>query len=65
MAQKVESVPIQIHHGHTETHVVVQFSRAVNDLGLTPAEAEAFIGAMQQSLAKLREHQANPKALNG
>jgi hypothetical protein len=50
----------QIHfrHGHTDTHVLVQFSMPIGHVLFTPAETEAFIAALRNSQAKLAEHQA-------
>lgn len=57
MAQKLESGPMQIQHGHTDTHVLVQFSRPTDHVLLLPVQAEALIAAIQGSIAKLAEHQ--------
>lgn len=59
MAQRGEQpVELKIKHGHTDTHVVVIFGRNIETLGLTPAEADTFIEALQNSKKMLAEHQA-------
>lgn len=63
MAQKLESGPLQITHGHTDTHVLVQFPRLVPNILLTPEQAEAFIAAVRGSMAKLAEHQKTGRPL--
>lgn len=65
MAQKLDSGPMQIHHGHTDTHVLVQFSTLVQNLILTPEQADAFIAAVQESKKKLAEYRAKGGKLNG
>jgi len=62
MAQKMEQGPMQIQHGHNGEQVYVGFGRMTDHVFLTPAQAEAFVAAVQNSLAKLREHQAKGKA---
>lgn len=62
MAQKAETGPLQIKHGHTETHVLIQFTRPTDHILLTPAQAEDFIRAMRESMAKLEEYLAKKKA---
>ena len=47
-----------IQHGWTETHVVVVFPRPINNIQLTPEQAEAFIKTLQGSLEGLRALQA-------
>lgn len=63
MAQKLESGPMNIHHGHTDTQVLVQFSRPVDHVLLTPQQAKDLVAAIQGSMAKLAEHQATGKKL--
>lgn len=58
MATKVESVPLTIQHGHTETHVAVKFSRPTDHVFMTPAEVDDFITALQGSKKLLAAHQA-------
>lgn len=58
MAQKLETGPMQIRHGHTDTHIFVQFSRITQDLALTPEQADAFCAAVQESKKRLAEHRA-------
>lgn len=53
MAQRVEALPLNIQHGHTETHVAIIFDRPTNHIYMLPAEAEAFIKAMRFSIEKL------------
>ena len=43
MAQKIEELPLQFHHGHTDTQIYVQFTRPVNNILLTPEQADAMI----------------------
>lgn len=60
MAQQHEQLqpgPMQIHHGHTDTHVIVQFSRPCRDIVLTTEQAEAFIKALYESIGLLAAHQ--------
>lgn len=63
MGQKLESGPLNIHHGHTDTHVLVKFTRATDHLLLTPNQAEDFIRAMRESMAKLAAHQGSGEKL--
>lgn len=57
--QKPESqVSLQTQHGHTDTHVVLAFSRAVNNIMLTPEQAERFIEGIRGSMKMLADHQA-------
>ncbi len=62
MAQKLETGPLQIQHGHTGTHVLVQFSRVADHVLLTEPQAEAFLTAVANSLKMLREHKAKGAA---
>lgn len=54
MSQRVESLPMKIHHGNSDTHVAVVFDRETKHILMTPAEAEAFIAAMQASIERVR-----------
>lgn len=61
MAQKLESGPLQIHHGHTDTQVFIKFSRVTEHLLLTPQQADDLITAVQNSKKMLAEHIAGGK----
>lgn len=63
MAQKLESGPLEIKHGHTGDQVFISFPWIVDNLLLTPAQAEAFIVAVRDSLEKLKAHQAGARRL--
>lgn len=56
MAQQVQSLPLQIHHGHTDDKVLIQFTRPIDHVMMNPAEAEALIAAVRTSIDKLAEH---------
>ena len=58
-AEQLQSGPMQMHHGHTETHVAVSFSRATDHVYMTEAEALSFIKAVQESIAMLAAHKAS------
>lgn len=58
MAQQVENLPIQITPGHNEDKVILIFNQAINNLQLTPAQAEKIIGDLRVSMQKLAEYQA-------
>ena len=64
MAQKIEELPLQFHHGHTDTQIYVQFNRPVNNILLTPEQADAMITCITKSKAMLLEHLAK-KPKNG
>ncbi len=55
MAQQLETGPLQIKHGHTEEQVFIGFGRTVDHVLLTEAQCEAFLVAVQSSLARMRE----------
>lgn len=55
VAQKLETGPLQIQHGHTDNQVFIGFTRVVDHILLTPAQAEAFIAAVQNSLKQLEK----------
>lgn len=61
MAQKLETGPLQIQHGHNGTQVLVQFTRMTDHLLLSPKQAEDFVAAMCISIEKLKEHLAKGK----
>ena len=44
---------LEIRHGHTNTHVLVEFSRLVNYVTFTEEEVDAFIAAMKDSKERL------------
>lgn len=56
MQAKQQDLTVQ--HGWTQTHVVVIFPRPIDNIQLTPEQAEAFIKSMQGSLEGLRALQA-------
>jgi hypothetical protein len=56
MAQKLQSGPMQIGHGHSDTHVLIQFNRMAQEIILNEEQAEDFMAAMKISLEKLRQH---------
>lgn len=58
MGQKVENIPLQIQYGHTDTTVVIQFSRPATNLVSTPEQARSMIKQLENSLALLEAHQA-------
>lgn len=58
MAQKTEQLALRHNHGHTDTHVVVQFSMQVNNLVFTPDQAREFIKGVERSIEMLTAHQA-------
>lgn len=64
MAQELKQMPLQLQHGHTETHVTITFSQPINNLMLTPAEAEAFLATVSKSRDMLLSHLAK-KTKNG
>lgn len=61
MAQELETGPLHIQHGHTDTHVIVKFTRATDHLLLTPQQADDFCATVQSSKAKLAAHLAGKK----
>lgn len=65
MAQKVESGPLHIQHGHTDSQVIIKFTRVTDHLLLTPQQVEDFIAAVQNSLKQLAEHQRTGGKLSG
>lgn len=58
MAQRVEAIPMQIHHGNSDTHVALVFSRHTDSILMTPTEAEAFIEAMRGSIKRVLDIKA-------
>lgn len=50
--------PLKIDHGHTEHHVVMQFSQATAMIHLTPEQAQALIASVQRSMEMLAAYQA-------
>jgi len=57
MAQQLESIQFRISYGHDATHVILQFTQAINRARFTPAETEAMIEQLQTALKMLREFQ--------
>ena len=49
-ASKIEQKPLTMQHGHTDTQVVVIFSKPIENLLMTPTEAEACIANIRDSL---------------
>ena len=69
MAQTVESMQneVKISYGHNETQVIVQFSKPIDRLFMTPEQADDLIGrveVMKTLLAEYRAKQAEPKVLD-
>lgn len=58
MGVQAENLPLHFHHGITDTHVIVQMTRAVDNFQLTPEQAEKFISVMSQMLAELQKRSA-------
>ena len=58
MAQKLETGPLQINHGHTDDQVLVKFTRFVDHVLLTPEQAETFIAAIRGSMEQLVKYRA-------
>lgn len=65
MGQQLESGPMHIQHGHTDTQILVKFTRVTDHLLLTPQQAEDFIKAVRDSMQKLADHQASGEKLRG
>jgi hypothetical protein len=62
MAHQVkQSMPIRITYGHTDTHVVMQFSQAVTNNSMTEEQTRAMINELENSLVRLAEHQGKRK----
>ena len=59
MAQQLQPLDtrINIGHGHTETHVVLQFNARVAELYLDPEQARSLVKAVSESLELLAAHQ--------
>ena len=55
VAQKLEQGPMQIQHGHSDTQVFIGFGRLTDHVLLSPAQAEAFLAAVQHTLAQLKK----------
>ena len=55
MAVQAQNLPLNFYHGCSDTHVLVQMSRPVDNFQLTPEQAERFLAAMNQALATLQE----------
>ncbi len=56
---------LTVQHGHSDTHVLVVFPQAINNIQLTPEQAKGFIASLEHSLKGLLEHQAKKGAANG
>ena len=53
MTSKVE---FKIDYGHTDTHVLVQYSMSVPNILLTPQQTDDMIAALQNAKQRLAEH---------
>ncbi len=62
MPQQTQELHIRTDHGHTDTHVVLRFSRPIDNLTFTPEQARAFIANVEKSLVLLAEHQKRKAA---
>lgn len=51
------NTPIQITYGHDNTHVIVQFTQMINNNRMTEKQTRDMIGALENTLQKLAEHQ--------
>lgn len=59
-------VQLKTNHGHTDTHVVIQFSQPINNIMLTPEQADEFAKQVLHSKQLLAEHQEKKReAANG
>lgn len=61
MQQSPTSNALKINYGHSHTHVIVQFSRATDNVHLTPEEAKAMVATLSSTLEHLAAHQAKKK----
>lgn len=50
-----------IGYGHSNTHVVIEFSHETRNLHLTPAEADAIVHNILKMKEALLAHQTNPR----
>lgn len=62
VAHKLETGPMAVTHGHTDTNVLVQFGRPADHLLFTIEQAEDFITKMRTSISMMKAHMANPKS---
>lgn len=51
--------PLTMEHGHNGERIIVVFSMSIQNLQLTPAEADAFVAAIQGSKQRLAEYRAS------
>lgn len=57
--------PITMNYGHSNTHIVVQFSQAVMDVSLTPEQCDAMRAALLNAKRRLMQHQAAQEVARG
>lgn len=57
-----QNIPLQIGHGHTETTVVLNFSRMTERIDFSPEQARKFIESVQKTLDGLERYMAEKKA---
>lgn len=62
MAQEAQQMQIKVSYGHSETHVLVRYSRPVEISILTIEQAEAMRVELANAIGALKAHQAKPKA---
>lgn len=65
VAQKLESGPLHIQHGHTDNQVIIKFTRVTDHLLLTPQQTDDFIKAVLNSKQQLADHQRKGGKLSG
>lgn len=58
MAQNLAEMPVHTKYGHNDTHVLVQYNRAISNQKMLPHQARQVIAALQDALDKLEAHQA-------
>ena len=49
-------------YGHTGTHIVIVFSRKVENVTMTPAEVDEMVHALQETKKMLAAHKAKAAA---
>ena len=64
MAQNLEPMPMQIHYGHNDTHILVQFSASTNMLIMTVEQADAMVKEITAAKKLFLDHLAK-KPKNG
>lgn len=53
---------VRINYGHDDEHIVMQFTAPIQNLVLTPEQADAMIGAVREAQGRLQEHQGKQQA---